>query len=154
MTFSVFLPQQAEAGGKLPVLWYLSGLTCTHANVTEKGEYRAACAEQGIVFVAPDGATVADPAFAAAIQQVVATAAETPQVGSVADPFVTQAIAPDGGAALATVSFDVLSYAGRLLITVVYDPDHVPDHALLADALACELTGLSGPEDLTYSNGR
>lgn len=45
-----------------------------------------------------------------------------------------------------TVSFDVLSYAGRLLISVVYDPDHMPDHALLADALACELTGLSGPE--------
>jgi S-formylglutathione hydrolase len=54
MTFSIFLPPQAEAGGKLPVLWYLSGLTCTHANVTEKGEYRAACAEHGVVFVAPD----------------------------------------------------------------------------------------------------
>jgi diacylglycerol O-acyltransferase / wax synthase len=45
-----------------------------------------------------------------------------------------------------TVSFDVLSYAGRLLISVVYDPHHMPDHALLGDALACELTGLSGPE--------
>ena len=54
MTFSVFLPPQAEGGGKLPVVWYLSGLTCTHANVTEKGEYRAACAELGLVFVAPD----------------------------------------------------------------------------------------------------
>ena len=57
MTFSVFVPPQAAelgAGAKLPVLWYLSGLTCTHANVTEKGEYRAACAEHGIVFVAPD----------------------------------------------------------------------------------------------------
>ena len=54
MTFSVFLPPQGETGGKLPVLWYLSGLTCTHANVTEKGEYRAACAEHGIIFVAPD----------------------------------------------------------------------------------------------------
>jgi S-formylglutathione hydrolase len=53
MIFSIFLPPQADAG-KLPVLWYLSGLTCTHANVTEKGEYRAACAEQGIIFVAPD----------------------------------------------------------------------------------------------------
>jgi S-formylglutathione hydrolase len=53
MTFSVFVPDRAE-GAKLPVLWYLSGLTCTHANVTEKGEYRAACAEQGIVFIAPD----------------------------------------------------------------------------------------------------
>jgi S-formylglutathione hydrolase len=53
MTFSIFLPQ---AGGtaKLPVVWYLSGLTCTHANVTEKGDYRAACAELGLIFVAPD----------------------------------------------------------------------------------------------------
>ena len=31
-----------------------SGLTCTHANVTEKGEYRRACAELGLIFVAPD----------------------------------------------------------------------------------------------------
>ena len=54
MTFSVFLPPDAEAIGRLPVIWYLSGLTCTHANVTEKGEYRAACAELGLIFVAPD----------------------------------------------------------------------------------------------------
>src|SRR3954469_555016 len=54
MTFSIFLPPQAESGAKLPVLWFLSGLTCTHANVTEKGEFRAACAEQGIIFVASD----------------------------------------------------------------------------------------------------
>jgi S-formylglutathione hydrolase len=54
MTFSIFLPPQAEGGAKLPVVWYLSGLTCTHANVTEKGEYRAACAEHGLIFVAPD----------------------------------------------------------------------------------------------------
>ena len=54
MTFSIFLPPQAEDGGKLPVVWYLSGLTCTHANVTEKGEYRAACTEHGLIFVAPD----------------------------------------------------------------------------------------------------
>ncbi|WP_338447163.1 S-formylglutathione hydrolase [Pelagerythrobacter marensis] len=53
MTFSVFVPDHAE-GAKLPVLWYLSGLTCTHANVTEKGEYRRACAEHGVIFVAPD----------------------------------------------------------------------------------------------------
>ena len=54
MTFAVFIPPQAQAGAKLPVLTYLSGLTCTHANVTEKGEYRAACAELGLIFVAPD----------------------------------------------------------------------------------------------------
>jgi S-formylglutathione hydrolase len=53
MTFAAYVPQH-EAGAKLPVLWYLSGLTCTHANVMEKGEYRQACAEHGIVLVAPD----------------------------------------------------------------------------------------------------
>jgi len=53
MTFSVYVPPHAE-GTRLPVLFYLSGLTCTHANVTEKGEYRRACAEHGIVLVAPD----------------------------------------------------------------------------------------------------
>ncbi len=53
MTFAVFVPDHAP-GAKLPVLWYLSGLTCTHANVMEKGEYRAACAAHGIIFVAPD----------------------------------------------------------------------------------------------------
>ncbi len=53
MTFSVFVPDHAP-GVTLPVVWYLSGLTCTHANVTEKGEYRAACAERGLIFVAPD----------------------------------------------------------------------------------------------------
>ena len=53
MTFSVFVPDHAP-GAKLPVLWYLSGLTCTPANVTEKGEFRAACAEHGVIFIAPD----------------------------------------------------------------------------------------------------
>ncbi len=53
MTFSVFVPPHA-AGAKLPVVWYLSGLTCTHVNVTDKGEFRAACAELGLIFVAPD----------------------------------------------------------------------------------------------------
>ena len=53
MTFAVFVPDHAP-GAKLPVLWYLSGLTCTHANVMEKGEYRAACAQHGIIFIAPD----------------------------------------------------------------------------------------------------
>lgn len=53
MTFSVYVPPHAP-GAKLPVVWYLSGLTCTHANVTEKGEYRRLCAELGLIFVAPD----------------------------------------------------------------------------------------------------
>ena len=53
MVFSVYVPAHTP-GAKLPVLWYLSGLTCTHANVTDKGEYRRACAEHGVIFIAPD----------------------------------------------------------------------------------------------------
>jgi S-formylglutathione hydrolase len=53
MTFSVFVPDHQPAQ-RLPVVWYLSGLTCTHANVTEKGEFRQACSELGLIFVAPD----------------------------------------------------------------------------------------------------
>lgn len=53
MTFSVFVPEHDE-GDRIPVIWYLSGLTCSHANVTDKGEFRAACAKHGIIFIAPD----------------------------------------------------------------------------------------------------
>jgi S-formylglutathione hydrolase len=53
MTFSVYVPPH-QGAARLPLVWYLSGLTCTHANVTEKGEYRKACAELGLIFVAPD----------------------------------------------------------------------------------------------------
>ncbi|WP_394652221.1 S-formylglutathione hydrolase [uncultured Sphingomonas sp.] len=53
MTFAVYVPPHDE-GAKLPVLWYLSGLTCTHANVMDKGEYRRACAEAGVILIAPD----------------------------------------------------------------------------------------------------
>jgi|TARA_R110002049_G_scaffold154598_1_gene319187 S-formylglutathione hydrolase len=63
MTFAVYVPDHEE-GTKLPVLWYLSGLTCTHANVMEKGEYRRAASELGLIIVAPDtsprGETVPD----------------------------------------------------------------------------------------------
>lgn len=53
MEFSVFVPDHGP-GEALPVVWYLSGLTCTQANVTEKGEFRAACAEHRLIFIAPD----------------------------------------------------------------------------------------------------
>ncbi|MBN9440195.1 S-formylglutathione hydrolase [Bosea sp. (in: a-proteobacteria)] len=53
MTFAVFLPPQAEAG-PVPVLWYLSGLTCSHQNVMDKGEYRAAAAANGVAIICPD----------------------------------------------------------------------------------------------------
>lgn len=63
MQFAVFVPPHAP-GAALPLLWYLSGLTCTHANVMDKGEYARAAAEHGLIIIAPDtsprGAGVAD----------------------------------------------------------------------------------------------
>ena len=53
MTFAVYLPPQADER-PCPVVWYLSGLTCTHANVMEKGEYRRAAAALGLIVVCPD----------------------------------------------------------------------------------------------------
>lgn len=54
MTFGIYLPPQAAGGAPLPVVWYLSGLTCSHANVTEKAGFQRVCADLGIIFVAPD----------------------------------------------------------------------------------------------------
>ena len=53
MTFSVFIPPHA-AERPAPVVWYLSGLACTHANVTDKGEFRRAAAALGLIVVCPD----------------------------------------------------------------------------------------------------
>ncbi len=53
MTFAVFVPPQAITAPR-PVLWYLSGLTCTHANVMDKGEYRRMASELGLIIVCPD----------------------------------------------------------------------------------------------------
>jgi S-formylglutathione hydrolase len=67
MTFGLFLPAEAEVGA-VPVLWYLSGLTCTHENAMVKAGAQRWAAEAGIALVFPDtsprGEGVADdPAF-------------------------------------------------------------------------------------------
>lgn len=63
MTFAVYLPPQAEHG-RVPVLWYLSGLTCTHENAMTKAGAQGWAAEEGIALVFPDtsprGADVAN----------------------------------------------------------------------------------------------
>lgn len=63
MTFGLFLPEEAK-DGPVPLLWYLSGLTCTHENAMTKAGAQAWCAEQGIAIVFPDtsprGETVAN----------------------------------------------------------------------------------------------
>ncbi len=53
MTFAVYTPPQA-GDGPVPVLWYLSGLTCTHANAMEKAGAQRAAAEHGVALVFPD----------------------------------------------------------------------------------------------------
>ncbi len=53
MTFGLFLPQEAQ-DGPVPVLWYLSGLTCTHENAMVKAGAQGWAAEHGIALVFPD----------------------------------------------------------------------------------------------------
>lgn len=63
MTFGLFLPQVAN-GGPAPLLWYLSGLTCTHENAMTKAGAQAWASEHGIALCFPDtsprGEDVAD----------------------------------------------------------------------------------------------
>ena len=53
MTFGLFLPEEAR-DGPVPVLWYLSGLTCTHENAMTKAGAQSWAAEHGIALVFPD----------------------------------------------------------------------------------------------------
>ncbi|MGR3374250.1 MAG: S-formylglutathione hydrolase [Pseudooceanicola nanhaiensis] len=53
MTFGLFLPEEAREG-PVPLLWYLSGLTCTHENAMVKAGAQGWAAEQGIALVYPD----------------------------------------------------------------------------------------------------
>jgi S-formylglutathione hydrolase len=63
MTFAIFLPAEAK-DGPVPVLWYLSGLTCTHENAMSKAGAQVWAAEHGIALIFPDtsprGESVAD----------------------------------------------------------------------------------------------
>jgi len=54
MVFAVYLPPQAEQGEKLPVLYWLSGLTCTDENFMQKAGAQRMAAELGLIIVAPD----------------------------------------------------------------------------------------------------
>ncbi|HBD89368.1 MAG: S-formylglutathione hydrolase [Rhodobacteraceae bacterium GWE1_64_9] len=53
MTFGLFLPEEAERG-PVPVVWYLSGLTCTHENAMVKSHAQKWAAEAGLALVFPD----------------------------------------------------------------------------------------------------
>ena len=67
----------------------------------------AAGAGADLVFIAPEGATVTDPQYAAAIGDVVVAAGRVDQVAAVQDPFASAAVSPDGRAALASVQYGV-----------------------------------------------
>lgn len=54
MEFSVYIPPQLESGVKLPVLYWLSGLTCTWENFTAKAGAQRYAAEHGLILIAPD----------------------------------------------------------------------------------------------------
>ena len=55
MTVSIFLPPQvADETTKAPVLYWLSGLTCTHLNFIEKAGAQRVAAECGVILVCPD----------------------------------------------------------------------------------------------------
>ncbi|GGO35906.1 S-formylglutathione hydrolase [Gemmobacter aquaticus] len=53
MTFGLFLPEEAERG-PVPLIWYLSGLTCTHENAMVKAGAQKWAAEAGVALVFPD----------------------------------------------------------------------------------------------------
>ncbi len=53
MTFAVYMPPQAVEG-LVPVVWYLSGLTCTHENAMVKAGAQAWAAEHGVAVIFPD----------------------------------------------------------------------------------------------------
>ncbi len=53
MTFAVYLPPQAKSKS-VPLLWYLSGLTCTHENAMVKGGFQEHAARNGVALVFPD----------------------------------------------------------------------------------------------------
>ncbi len=54
MAVSLYLPPQALAGSKVPVLVYLSGLTCSPDNCSEKGFFQHGAAHHGVAVVYPD----------------------------------------------------------------------------------------------------
>lgn len=54
MRFAIYLPPQALTGQKVPVLYWLSGLTCTDENFMQKAGAQRVAAELGIALVAPD----------------------------------------------------------------------------------------------------
>jgi RND superfamily putative drug exporter len=81
----------------------------SQAALDQLGQASPAAAGAGadLVFIAPEGSTVADPAFTAAIGDAVAAAGRVPDVAAVQDPFTSAAVSPDGRAALASVQYGV-----------------------------------------------
>jgi len=103
MTFGLYLPPQAEAG-RVPVLWYLSGLTCTHENAMVKAGAQAWAARAGIAVVFPDTSPRGDAADDAAFD-----------LGRGAGFYVDATLAPWAA------HFQMWSYTSEELPALVFD---------------------------------
>ncbi|MFE3828478.1 MMPL family transporter [Streptomyces sp. NPDC059092] len=76
-------------------------------DVLEKSQPAAIGVTAQLVFVAPEGATVDDPAFRAVIQKTVREAAKAPQVETAVDPFEAKSVSEDQRTALAQVLYPI-----------------------------------------------
>ena len=54
MKFAIYLPPKANTGEKLPVLYWLSGLTCTEQNFIQKSGFAEFASHYNVIVVAPD----------------------------------------------------------------------------------------------------
>lgn len=95
--------RDADAQLSIPGVESVTALQTLQDRFPESG---AAGATARIVFAAPEGSTVTDPQYRAAIEQALAEAADADQVAAVSDPFARQGVSPDQRVAYATVGYD------------------------------------------------
>jgi RND superfamily putative drug exporter len=95
--------RDADAQLSIPGVESVNALETLAERFPESG---AAGATARIVFAAPEGSSVTDPKYTAAIQDALAEAADADQVAAVSDPFQRQGVSPDGSVAYATVGYD------------------------------------------------
>jgi RND superfamily putative drug exporter len=95
-------------GGKLDNEFTIPGSESQRAQDTMAEDFPAAAGTSAqIVFTAPEGSKVSDPAAAQAVQRTLAAAQDAPQVAAVIPPDKAGTVTPDGRTALAQVNYDV-----------------------------------------------
>ncbi|MFD5710854.1 MMPL family transporter [Streptomyces pharetrae] len=95
-------------GGKLDNEFTIPGSESQRAQDTMAEDFPAAAGTSAqIVFTAPEGSTITDPAAAQAVRRTLAAAQDAPQVAAVIPPDKAGTVTPDGRTALAQVNYDV-----------------------------------------------